>query len=990
MGFLKTFAATAVLSALIPNAVALNADSKSNVAVYYGQGAYQPRLSHFCQETSLDIINIGFINVFPKAVGDWPGSNFGNQCDGNVYEDTELLSGCHQIIDDIPICKELGKTVMLSLGGETAYEDIPNDEVAEWFADFLWYSFGPPGQNDTFPRPFLDNQVDGFDFDIEHNGGNGYATMIKRLRSHYADFPDETFYISGAPQCQLPDLQLSDAIANSDFDFIWVQWYNTGSCSATNFLEGNGDFNFVEWAAKIQASANPDAKLFIGLPASEKAAVDGFYMSPEEVYPLVDFYMNLYPDTFGGIMLWEATASDNNTIDGHNYAQHMKHILRECDPSPPPLPTSTIFVTPTPKPTVTSSTPSSPAVQTSSQTPSSAPASSSQPAPSSTYVASSTVSPSSSLASSVTPTISSSSAAHPSTPAASSSSVIGSSSSPATSPSSSLASSVTPTIGSSSVPHSSIPTASSNSVTGSSSSPAASHSASPSPTGESSTQTPVSSHSHPVSSNTPGSEKPSTKPTASETPCSTETVIPTHSGTSSGPASHSSSPSPGKSTHTSGTIKTSVTPSGVSPIETSTSTVSSGHSTTSESLSSTTTGSSSSSASRTASRTITRTPVSSPPSSTGTHLSPSGDSSQSVSLSTTPGSAISSTEVTGVSSDSTLTTGGPSATGVESSTGPESTGNSGESSSGASSTGAQPTGNGGESTTGASSTGAQPTGNGGESTTGAQSTGNGSQSQTGSIITASPSVTTATSVTTPPTITTIIVTSYTDICPTGFTTITTTITTTICPEATAGVTNPPSGSASTTPSIPEGWTTTVKVCGNCAPTPTTVTLTLPNPVQTTEVAVETSPVLVTTETWTTTVTFCKHCGVTGSSVTLTVPYTTVISAATTVVTPGASPEQGELTISGGLPQTTLGNYQAAVPSHRPSSSWSRISGGLHSPSQTPTFKVHVSTTMTVQNPAPTGSGEGVSAEFNAATSQSGLVSLFSVSLAAVLSICLLI
>jgi chitinase len=130
-------------------------------------------LSHFCQETSLDIINLGFINIFPKAVGDWPGSNFGNQCDGTVYEGTELLSGCHQIWEDIPICKELGKTVMLSLGGETAYEDIPTDEVAEWFADFLWYSFGPPGQNDTFPRPFQDNQVDGFDFDIEHDGGYG-------------------------------------------------------------------------------------------------------------------------------------------------------------------------------------------------------------------------------------------------------------------------------------------------------------------------------------------------------------------------------------------------------------------------------------------------------------------------------------------------------------------------------------------------------------------------------------------------------------------------------------------------------------------------------------------------------------------------------------------------------------------------------------------------------------------------------------------------
>lgn len=35
MGFLKTFAATAVLAALIPNSAALNVDSKSNVAVYY-------------------------------------------------------------------------------------------------------------------------------------------------------------------------------------------------------------------------------------------------------------------------------------------------------------------------------------------------------------------------------------------------------------------------------------------------------------------------------------------------------------------------------------------------------------------------------------------------------------------------------------------------------------------------------------------------------------------------------------------------------------------------------------------------------------------------------------------------------------------------------------------------------------------------------------------------------------------------------------------
>ncbi|KAJ5099591.1 hypothetical protein N7532_006592 [Penicillium argentinense] len=173
MGFMKSFAAAAALSALVPVSSALNVDSKSNVAIYYGQGAYQQRLSHFCKETSLDIINLGFINVFPTAVGDWPGSNFGNQCDGTLYEGTELLKGCHQIWEDIPVCKAMGKTILLSIGGDTAYQNIPTHEVAEWFADFLWYSFGPPNQNSSFPRPFQDNTIDGFDFDIEHDGGYG-------------------------------------------------------------------------------------------------------------------------------------------------------------------------------------------------------------------------------------------------------------------------------------------------------------------------------------------------------------------------------------------------------------------------------------------------------------------------------------------------------------------------------------------------------------------------------------------------------------------------------------------------------------------------------------------------------------------------------------------------------------------------------------------------------------------------------------------------
>jgi chitinase len=182
----KSVAALSALSLFASSAVAVDPSLKSNVAVYYGQGYNQPRLKHFCEQTTSDIINIGFIHEFPKRVGDYPGSNFANQCDGSFFEGTGLLSGCHQIWEDIPACKAAGKTVLLSLGGGSATaQSLPNVATAEWFADFLWYSFGPyvPAvaslewnasmKGKKFPSPLLTNSVDGFDFDIEYNGGVG-------------------------------------------------------------------------------------------------------------------------------------------------------------------------------------------------------------------------------------------------------------------------------------------------------------------------------------------------------------------------------------------------------------------------------------------------------------------------------------------------------------------------------------------------------------------------------------------------------------------------------------------------------------------------------------------------------------------------------------------------------------------------------------------------------------------------------------------------
>ncbi|KAH1431055.1 Endochitinase A1 [Aspergillus fumigatus] len=412
-----SFVATAV-AALAPLASAFDASSRSNLAIYWGQGPNQLRLSHFCQETSLDIINIGFINYFPDmSPGHWPGSNFGNQCDGSVYVTndgvvTKLLSGCHQIMEDIPICQAAGKKVLLSIGG--AYppdQSILSEDSAVAFATFLWGAFGPVAEGWEGPRPFGDVVVDGFDFDIEHNGGFGYATMANTFRQYFNQVPERKFYLSAAPQCIIPDAQLSDAIFNAAFDFIWIQYYNTAACSAKSFIDTSlGTFNFDAWVTVLKASASKDAKLYVGLPASETAANQGYYLTPDEVESLVSTYMDRYPDTFGGIMLWEATASENNQIDGAPYADHMKDILLHCDPSPPVTSSSAI---PSSTP-VTTPSPSSSAVPSSTPAVSETPSPSSSAVPSSTPVASSTpVVPGTSASSSP---VSSSSAVASSTP----------------------------------------------------------------------------------------------------------------------------------------------------------------------------------------------------------------------------------------------------------------------------------------------------------------------------------------------------------------------------------------------------------------------------------------------------------------------------------------------------------------------------------------------------------------------------------------------
>jgi len=124
---------------------------------------------------------------------------------------------------DIQTCQAAGKKILLSLGGAAGSYGFTSDSQAESFADQLWNLFGG-GSSDT--RPFGDAIIDGFDLDIEGGSTTGYAAFINQMRSHYASDTSKEYYISGAPQCPLPDAYLNTALTTAHFDFIFVQFYN--------------------------------------------------------------------------------------------------------------------------------------------------------------------------------------------------------------------------------------------------------------------------------------------------------------------------------------------------------------------------------------------------------------------------------------------------------------------------------------------------------------------------------------------------------------------------------------------------------------------------------------------------------------------------------------------------------------------------------------------------------------------------------------------
>ena len=132
-----------------------------------------------------------------------------------------MFAHCDQIAVDVPLCQSRGKKIFASLGGAVPGDNlISSTASAQAFAQFLWGSFGPVQGTNTYPRPFGDSVVDGFDLDMETGPATNYADLVNELRRLFAQDASKTYYVSCVPQCVIPDAQMHDAIENSDIDYV--------------------------------------------------------------------------------------------------------------------------------------------------------------------------------------------------------------------------------------------------------------------------------------------------------------------------------------------------------------------------------------------------------------------------------------------------------------------------------------------------------------------------------------------------------------------------------------------------------------------------------------------------------------------------------------------------------------------------------------------------------------------------------------------------
>jgi chitinase len=316
---------------LPPNALA--GLERGSVVVYWGQNGaggqangdktkYEKPLGETCMNSpQYDALVLAFVINFGDALNasGGPRLNFSYHCETAYDQANPLLLRCPDIERDIITCQQLGKKVILSLGGASGAYTFPDDAAAEKFAQLTWDMF----MNGTSEvRPFGVAVVDGVDLDIEGGSTTGYAAYVRKLRALTRTDPKRRYLITAAPQCVFPDAYLGPAPgkalgdAANLFDYLFVQFYN-------NFcFAGSGD-SFRGALAQWTRIAGP--KIFIGMPASPAAG--GGFVPPGELGQITNLIRNGGGNPLG-VMLWDASYDQLSDAGGKPYSALVKSQMR--------------------------------------------------------------------------------------------------------------------------------------------------------------------------------------------------------------------------------------------------------------------------------------------------------------------------------------------------------------------------------------------------------------------------------------------------------------------------------------------------------------------------------------------------------------------------------------------------------------------------------------------------------------------------------------
>ncbi|KAI1444614.1 glycoside hydrolase family 18 protein [Annulohypoxylon stygium] len=322
------------LTSALPHARVARQSSSAETVVYWGQnggGTIENNdLSTYCTSSSgINIIVLAFLYQWGNGAT-IPSGTVGQSCFISTSGEGQ---NCDALSTAIKTCQSAGIKVILSLGGATASYSLSSDSEAESIGNYLWQAYGGSGNSTGTQRPFGDVVVDGFDFDIEVNRGSEYyPAMIKALRTNFASDSSRSYYITGAPQCPIPEPNMGVIIGNATFDYLWPQFYNNNNYTYPCALpvNGNAPFNYDGWVNFTASGPSKDAKIFVGVPASPLAANgspsgETYYADPEQLLTIVNGVKS--DSRFGGVMMWSAGFSDANVNNGCTYAQEVNSIL---------------------------------------------------------------------------------------------------------------------------------------------------------------------------------------------------------------------------------------------------------------------------------------------------------------------------------------------------------------------------------------------------------------------------------------------------------------------------------------------------------------------------------------------------------------------------------------------------------------------------------------------------------------------------------------